>query len=104
MLWTNLKALLSLRRDVDELKKDFQVIEAEWNDWFDRFRRLHAAIARRQQREAEAARSPETEDTQPGGGDVPDSPDSTLTPAQLKWQKRIMERRARMGARPNGGG
>jgi len=95
-VFKEIKRILALRQDVDELRKEWAVVQDEWQDWFDRFKRLHARIARRQQRDEQA---PSGEDTQPGGevGSLP----STLSPRAQQIQREILAQRYR--GKPNGG-
>ena len=94
--WNEIKLILALRQDVDDMKKDMRVMRDEWEDWFDRFKRLHARIARRQQRDEQA---PSGEDTQPGGEQM--TPLSSLSPRAQQIQREILAARAR--GKPNGG-
>jgi hypothetical protein len=95
-MWTKIKTILALRRDVDELKAEMKVMRDEWEDWFDRFKRLHARIARRQQRDEQSL---EREAAQPGGEQ--ETPISSLSPRAQQVQREILAARNRGR---NGGG
>ena len=95
MIFSKIKQILALRRDVDDLKKEMAVMRDEWEDWFDRFKRLHARIARRQQRDEQSL---EREDTQPGEG-APTMA-TTLSPRAQQVQREILAARQK---RMNGG-